>query len=168
MLLNCGVGEDSWESLGLQGDPTSHPKGDQSWVFFGRTDAEAKIPILWSPDAKNRLLGKDLDAGTDRKKEEKGTTENEMVGWHHWLGRYEFVFAPGVGDGQGSLACCSPHQVARSHTRLSDWTELNLQDSWKLLFQLWCRALIFQGEGLANDEPNSSFGKTSDGQRRGW
>ena len=60
-----------------------HPKGDQSWVFFGRTDDKAKIPILWSPDAKNRLLGKDLDAGTDRKKEEKGTTENEMVGWHH-------------------------------------------------------------------------------------
>ena len=65
MLLNCGVGEDSRESLGLQGDPTSHPKGDQSWVFFGRTDAEIETPILWSPDAKTRLIGKDPDAGKD-------------------------------------------------------------------------------------------------------
>ena len=134
-----------------------HPKGNESWIFIGRTDAEA--PILWPPDAKNWLLGKDPGAGKDWKKEEKGTTENEMVGWHHWLDRYEFVYAPGVGDEQGSLACYSPRQVAKSQTQLSDWTELNLQESWKLLFQLWCRALIFQSEGLANDEPNSNFGK---------
>ena len=102
-----------------------HPKGIESWIFIGRTDAEAEAPILWLPNAKNWLLGKDPDAGKDWKKEEKGTTENEMVGWHPWLDRYEFVYAPGVGDEQGSLACYSPHQVARSQTQLSDWTELN-------------------------------------------
>ena len=65
LLLNCGVGEDSWESLGLQGDPTIHPKGNQSWIFIGRTDAEAETPILWPPDEKNWLTGKDPDAGKD-------------------------------------------------------------------------------------------------------
>ena len=67
-----------------------HPKGDQSWVFIGRTDVEAETPILWPPDAKNRLIGKDPDAGKDWKQEEKGTTEDEMVGWHHWLNGHEF------------------------------------------------------------------------------
>ena len=81
MLLNCGVGEDSWEFLGLQGDPTVHSKGDQPWVFFGRTEAKAEIPILWPPHAKSWLIGKDFDAGRDRGQEEKGTTEDEMAGW---------------------------------------------------------------------------------------
>ena len=80
MLLNCGVGEDSWESLGLQGDPASLPKGNQSWILIGRTDAEAETPILWPPDVKNRLTRKDPDAGKDWRREEKGTTEGEMVG----------------------------------------------------------------------------------------
>ena len=75
---------------------------------IGRTDAEAEAPILWPSDAKNWLIGKDPDAGKDRREEEKGTTEDEMVGWHHWLNGHEFELAPGVGDGQGSLACCSP------------------------------------------------------------
>ena len=107
MLLNCGVGEDSWESLGLQGDPTIHPKGDQSWVFIGRTDVEAETPILWPPDAKSQLIWKDPDAGKDWGQEEKGTTEDEMVGWYHRLNEYGFGWTPGVGDGQGGLACCS-------------------------------------------------------------
>ena len=85
-----------------------HPKGNQSWIFPGRTDAEAETPILWPPDGKNWLLRKDPDAGKDWKQEEKGTTEDEMVGWHHWLNRFEFEQAPGVGDGQGSLVCCNP------------------------------------------------------------
>ena len=84
MLLNCGVGEDSWESLGLQGDPPVHPKRNQSWIFIGRTDAEAETPILWPPDAKNWLTRKDSNAGEDCR-QEKGATEDEMVGWHHWL-----------------------------------------------------------------------------------
>ena len=106
MLLNCGVGEDSWESLGLQGDPTSSPKEDQSWVFTERIDAEAETPILWPPHAKGWLIGKDPDAGRDCRQEEKGTTEDEMAGWHHRLDGHEFEWTLGVGDGQGGLAWC--------------------------------------------------------------
>ena len=84
-----------------------HAKGDQSWIFIGRTDAEAEAPILWPPDAKNWLIWKDPDAGQDWGQEEKGMTEDEMVGWHYWLDGHEFERAPGVGEGQGSLACCS-------------------------------------------------------------
>ena len=79
MLLNCGVGEDSWESLGLQGDPPVHSEGDQPWDFFGRNDAKAETPILWPPHAKSWLIGKDSDAGRDWGQEEKGTTEDEMA-----------------------------------------------------------------------------------------
>ena len=127
MLLNCGVGEDSWESLGLQGDATSPPKGNQSWIFIGRTDAEAETPILWPPDAKNWLIGKDPDAGKDWRQEEKGTTEDEMAGWHHQLDGHEFKQTLGVGDGQRSLECCSPwgHKESDTTERLN-WTEYNL------------------------------------------
>ena len=83
-----------------------HPKGSQSWIFIGRTDAEA--PILWPPDLNSWLTGKDCDAGKDWRREEKGTTEDEMVGWHQRLNKNEFEQAPGVGDGQGGLLCCSP------------------------------------------------------------
>ena len=89
MLLNCGVGEDSWESPGLQGDPTSHSKGNQSWIFIGKTDAEPEAPILWTPDVKSPLIRKDPDAGKDWRQEEKGTTEDEMIWWHHWLNAHE-------------------------------------------------------------------------------
>ena len=85
-----------------------NPKGNQSWIFIGRTDAEAEAPIPWPPDAKNWLIWKDPNAGKDWRWEEKRTTEDVTVGWHHQLGRHEFEQAPGVGDGQGSLACCSP------------------------------------------------------------
>ena len=84
-----------------------NPKGNQSWIFIGRTDAEAETPILWPPD-ENWLIWKDPDAGKDWRQEEKGTTEDEMVGWHHWLNEHEFEQAPGDGEGQRSLACCSP------------------------------------------------------------
>ena len=84
------------------------PKGNQSWIFIGKTNAEVETPILWTSDAKNWLLGKDPDAGKDWRQEEKGMTEDEMVGWHHWLDGHEFEQAPGVGDGQGSLVFCSP------------------------------------------------------------
>ena len=82
-----------------------HPKGNQSRIFIGRTDAEAEAPILWPPHAKNCLTGKDPNTGKDRRQEKKGTTEDEMVGWHHRLNRHEFGQALGVGDGQGGLAC---------------------------------------------------------------
>ena len=76
-----------------------HPKGDQSWVFFGRSDAKAETPVLWAPHAKSWLIGKDPDAGRDWGQEEKGTTEDEMAEWHHQLDGHEFEWTPGVGDG---------------------------------------------------------------------
>ena len=85
-----------------------NPKGNQPWIFTGRTEAKAATPILWSPDAKNWLIGKDPDAGQDWRQEEKGTTEDKMVGWHHWLSGHEFEQTLGDGDGQGRLTCCSP------------------------------------------------------------
>ena len=98
--------------------------GNQSRIFIGRTDAEAETPILWLPDAKNWLIWKDPDAGKDWRQEEKGTTEDEMVGWHHRLNRHEFGWTPGVGVGQGGLVCCSPWGRKESDTteRLN-WTD---------------------------------------------
>ena len=107
-----------------------HPKGNQSWIFIGRTDAEAEAPILWPPDAKNWLIWKDPDAGQDWRQEEKGTTEDEMVGWHHQLSGHEFEQVPRVGNRQGSLVCCSPW----SHKE-SDTTEcLNWTEQWKAMW----------------------------------
>ena len=108
MLLNSGDGEDSWESFGLKEIQPVNPKGNQCWMFIGRPHAEAETPILWPPDAKNWLIGKDSDPGKYWRQEEKGTTEDEMVGWHHQLNGHELEQAPGVGEGQGSLACWSP------------------------------------------------------------
>ena len=85
-----------------------HPKGNQSWILIGRNDVEAETPILWPPDGKNWLIWKDPDAGKDWRWEEKGSTEDEMVGWHHQLNGHEFEQDPGVGDGQGSLVYCCP------------------------------------------------------------
>ena len=100
-----------------------HPKGNQSWILIGRTDAEPETPILWPPDAKNWLTGKDPDAGKDWG-QEKGKTEDEMVGWHHWLNGHGFGWTPGVGDGQGSLACCSPWgRKELDTTERLNWTE---------------------------------------------
>ena len=130
MLLNCGFGEDSWESLGLKEIQSVHPEGDQSWVFIGRTDAEAETPVVWPPHAKSWLTGKDPDAGRDWGQEEKGMTEDEMPGWHPPLDGHEFEWTPGVGDGQGGLAAAI-HGVAKSRTRLSHWTECKFS---RLLF----------------------------------
>ena len=85
-----------------------HPKGNQSWIFIGRTDAEAETPVLWPPDAKSWLPRKDPDDGKDWGQEEKGVTEDEMVGWHHWLHGHELEQILGESKGQGSLVCCSP------------------------------------------------------------
>ena len=102
-----------------------HPKGDQSWVFFGRTDAKAETPILWPPHAKSWLIGKDSDAGRDWGQEEKGTTEDEMAGWHHWLDGHEFGWTLGFGDGQGALMCCSSQGCKESDmTERLNWSEL--------------------------------------------
>ena len=98
-----------------------HLKGNQLLTFIGRTDAEVETPILWPPDGKNGLIGQDTDAGQDWRQQEKGTIEDEMVGWHHQLNGHESEQALGVGDGQGSAAV---HGGAKSWTRLSSWTEV--------------------------------------------
>ena len=94
--------------LGCKEIQPVHPKGDQSWVLIGRNDYEAETPKLWPPDAKSWLIEKDPDAGKDWRQEEKGTTEDEMGGWHHWLNGHEFEQAPGAGEGQGGLVWCGP------------------------------------------------------------
>ena len=101
-----------------------NPKWNQSWIFNGKTSAEAEVPIFWPPDAKNWLTRKDPDDEKDWSQEEKGTTEDEMVGWHHWLDGHEFEQAPGDGDRQGSLACCSPWDHRESdRTEQLNWTD---------------------------------------------
>ena len=101
-----------------------HPKGDQPSVFIGRTDVEAETPVLWSPDGKSWLIGKDPDAGRDWRQEEKGMTEDKMVEWHHRLTGHGFGWTPGVGDGQGGLACCGSwdHKESDMAERLN-WTD---------------------------------------------
>ena len=111
--------------LGCKEFQPVHPKGDQYWVFIGRTDVEAETPIFWPPDAKSWLIWKDPDAGKDWGKEEKGTTEDEMVGWHHRLDGHEFEWTPGVGDGQGGLVCYDSWDCKElDTTERLNWTEL--------------------------------------------
>ena len=101
-----------------------HPKGNQPWIFIARTDAEAEIAILWPPDAKNWLTRKDPDPGKDWRQEEKGITQGKTVGWHHRLNRHGSGWTPGVGDGQGILACCM--QSMGSQRVGHNWSELVL------------------------------------------
>ena len=116
-----------------------HSKGDQPWDFFGRNDAKAETPVLWPPHVKSWLIGKDSDAGRDWGQEGKGTTEDEMAGWHHWLDEREFEWTPGVGDGHGGLACCDSWGRKQSDT-MSDWTnwtdivgtQLTILKKWKM------------------------------------
>ena len=108
-----------------------NPKGNQSWIFIGRTDAEAETPIFWPPDAKNRLIGRDPDAGKDWRWEKKGTIENEMVGWHHQLNGHEFEQALGVGMDREAWHA-AVHGIVKSWTRQSNWTELYKRASFKL------------------------------------
>ena len=102
-LVLPGLGRSGRERITI-----SHADHDQSWIFIGKTDAEAEAPIRQPPEVKNWLIGKDSDAGKDWRQKDKGTTEDEVVGWHHQLNRHEFDQTPGVGDGQESLTCCSP------------------------------------------------------------
>ena len=120
-----------------------HFKGDQSWVFFGRNDAKAETPVLWPPHVKSWLIGKDSDSRKDWGQEEKGTPEDEMAGWHHWLDGCESEWTLGVGDGQGGLACCDSWGRKKSDTteQLNWLTELkdtvvNRTERW-ILPALW-------------------------------
>ena len=135
MLLNCGVGEDSFESpLDCKEIKPVNPKENQSWIFNGRTDAEAEAPMLWPVDGKNWLTGKDPDAGKDWRWEEKGMTEDEMVGWHHWLDGHEFEQAPGVGYGQGYLVCCSPWGC--KELGMTEWLNWTKMGEWQQTLEI--------------------------------
>ena len=113
------------------------PKGNQYWIFTERTDAEAEAPILWPPDTKSWLTGKDLDDGKDWRQEEKGTKEDETVGWHHQLSGHEFERTLGDGEGQGSLACCSPCGCKESDM-INNWTKLPLLPGTSGRLIWWC------------------------------
>ena len=141
MLLSCGAGEDSWESLGLQGDPTNQSEisRNQLRIFIGKTDVEAETPILWPSDTKIWLTGKDPDAGKDWRQEEKGMTEDEMVGWYHWLNGHEFEQAPGDCEGQGSLAFCSPWGC--KELAMTEW--LNNKNKFKIVSYSWSIVFFF-------------------------
>ena len=99
-----------------------NPKGNQPWIFIGKTDAKAEVPVLWLPDAKNWLISKDPDAGKDWR-QQKGTTEDETVGWHHQVNGHEFEQTPGDSDGQGSLVCCSPW--GHKESDMTEWLNNN-------------------------------------------
>ena len=119
----------------LQGSPIYQP-----WDYFGRNDAKAETPVLWPPHAKSWLIGKDSDAGRYSGQEEKGTTEDEMAGWHRWLDGCESGWTPGVGDGQGGLACCDSWGCKESDmTERLNWTELNIYifENIRLVFFQW-------------------------------
>ena len=124
-----------------------HPKGNQSWIFIGRTDDKAETPVLWPPIMKNWLIGKDPDAGKDWRQEVKGTREGEIVGWHHGFDGHEFEQAPGVGDGQEGLACSRPwgHKESHSTERLN-WTELKwpeVSGEWEsLVLIVWTQLKV--------------------------
>ena len=121
-----------------------HPEGDLSWVFFGRIDAKAETPILWPSDGKNWLREKDPDARKDWRQEEKGTTEDEMAGCHHRLDGHEFEWTPGVGDGQGGLACCDSWGRKESDTtEWLNWTE-EPTPYYRKLYAIFCNDLYWR------------------------
>ena len=142
-----------------------HPKGDQSWVFIEKTDVET--PILWPPHAKSGLTGKDPDAGRDWGQEEKGTTEDEMAGWHHRLDGREFEWSPGVGDEQGGLMCCDSWGRKESDTtEWLNWTKLNwyicgvkyihgvgAKNGWTYSYGTRCKDTLFESIKSINYVP---------------
>ena len=154
-LLNCDVGEDIENPLDSKEIQPVHPKGNQSCIFIARTDVEAETPILWLPDAKNWLIWKDSDAGRDWRWEEKGMTEDEMVGWHHQFNGHEFEQAPGVDDGQGSLACCSTWGFKESDmTKQLNWAELK---GIFYVYQLGLSGICIQNSGLLESKRDKHY-----------
>ena len=121
VLLNCGTGEDFWDTPLHRKEIKPANKGNTYWIFIGRTDAETEAPILWLPKAESQFIGKDPDMGKDWGQEEKVVTEDEIVVWHHWLNVHEFEQTLRDSEGEGRLACCSPW-VCKSWTWLTNWT----------------------------------------------
>ena len=144
MLLNCSVEKTLKSPLDCKEIKPVNPKGNQPWIFIGRTDAEAEAPILWPPDAKSWLIRKDPDAGKDWRQQEKGMTEYDNVGWHHRLDGHEFEQALRVGDGQGSLKCCSPRGCKESDTtEWLNWTE-DLESPRLTFFHFYNKSLTLE------------------------
>ena len=125
MLLNCGVEKTLESPLDCKEIQPVHSEGDQPWDFFGRNDAKADTPVLWPPHAKSWLIEKASDAGRDWGQEQKGTTEDEMAGWHHRLDGREFEWTLWVGDGHGVLECCSSWDRRVRHAWATKLSELN-------------------------------------------
>ena len=120
------VFEETLESpLNSKGIKPVNPKESQSWIFIGRTDAEAEAPVLWPPDAKSWVIGKDPEAGKDWGQDKKGISKDEMVGWYHWLNEDEFEQTPGDGEGQGSLMCPWGHKESDMTEQLN-WTSIEI------------------------------------------
>ena len=134
MLLNCGVREDSWESLELQGDPTSPSLMKSVLNIHWKDWCWSWSSNIWPPDANRRLTGKDPVAGKDRRQEETGMTEAEMVGWHHWLNGHEFEKTLGDSEGQRSLECCSPWGCKELDT--TEWLNNN-NNNQNRLHNIW-------------------------------
>ena len=137
MLLNCGVGEDSWESLGLQGDSTSPSERKSVLNIHWKDWRWTESPIFQPPAVKSQFIRKDPDSGKDWRQEEKGMTEDEMVGWHHWLNGHESEQAPGDGDGQGGLVCCRPWGCKESDT--TEWLNCS---TLSYCFLLYCSSQL--------------------------
>ena len=161
MLLNCVLEKTLESSLDCKGIQPVHSKGDQSWVFIGRNDAKAETPVLWPPHANSWLIGKDSDAGRDWGQEEKGTTKDEMAGWHHWLDAHEFVWTLWVGDGQGGLVCCDSWGCKESDTTEQlNWTELQGLAIMRFGQWLGVRNRVWWGWGLSMAEWEGSQTRT--------
>ena len=152
-----------------------NPKGSQSWIFIGRTDAEAETPILWPPDMKSWLTGKDPSAGKDWRQEEKGTTEDEIVGWHHWPNGHEFEQTPGDRERQGSLACCSPwgHKKLDMTKQWNSNTEGSKSERKKQISSInvyiwnlekWCWWSYLQGRNTDVNVDNRLVGTVGEGE----
>ena len=142
MLSNCGAGEDSWENpLDSKEIKPVNPKGNQPWIVIGRTDAKAKSPILWPTDVKSRFIGKDPGAGKDWRQKEKGMTEDEMVGWHHWLNGYQ-----GDSEGQESLACCSSWLQSVRHDLVTEQQQPYISSVLTMLHwhSIWLNSFQYQ------------------------
>ena len=141
MLFDYGGGEDSWKSLDCKETQPVNPKGSQSWIFTQRTYAEADAPILWPTDTNSQLIGNNPDTGKDWRQEEKGTAEDDMVEWHHQLNGHEFGQALGVGEEQGSQACCSLWDCRVGHSWATEQQEDTSSNS-SLLSMEWLRGSL--------------------------